>query len=362
VQLDQVWLTDFRNYESAEIPLAGGGLTVVTGANGEGKTNLLEAVVWLATLSSFRGAPPEAMVRVGATSAVVRASGSRGERGLLLEGSITPRGRTRVQVNRQPLRRSRDLLGVLRVTVFSPDDLSMVKGGPAERRTYVDDLLVACHPRWDQVRADLDRVLRQRAVLLKQAGGRISTDVALTLDVWDAQLAQLGTTLADARAELIARLEPEVAKAYGQLAGTGPGVTVTYSAPWRSAPEGLAGALAAARGDDIRRGISTVGPHRDEVTITLAGMPSRTHASQGEQRSLALALRLGGHAIVAQEAGDEPLLLLDDVFSELDPARSTALLHHLPPGQAVLTTAGVLPPGVTAVLRLEVSSGRVAVV
>jgi DNA replication and repair protein RecF len=337
--------------------VAPSGLTVITGANGEGKTNLLEAVGWLATLSSFRGAPTEALVRVGAESAVVRGSGSRGGRELLIEGSIDARGRTRVQVNRQPLRRSRDLLGALRVSVFSPDDLILVKGGPAERRRYLDDLLVSCHPRWDAVRTDLDRVLRQRATLLKQAGGRLTPEIGFTLDVWDAQLASLGSTLASGRADLVARLEPELVKAYTQLAGQQAAVTLSYWAPWRSV--GLEVALEAARRDDVRRGVSTVGPHRDDLVISLEGLPSRTHASQGEQRSLALALRLGGHGVVSDEAGEQPVLLLDDVFSELDPARSSALLAHLPAGQALLTTAGALPADVVPAHRLSVRDGVV---
>jgi DNA replication and repair protein RecF len=339
------------------------GLTVITGANGEGKTNLLEAVGWLATLSSFRGAPPEALVRVGASAAVVRGSGTREGRSLLVEGSLEPRGRTRVQLNRQPLRRSRDLLGALRVTVFSPDDLVLVKGGPAERRRFLDDLLVSCHPRWDAVRGDLERVLRQRATLLKQAGGRLTPDVALTLDVWDTQLTSLGETLASGRVDLVARLEPEVVKAYADLAGLAgaPGaVGLSYQAPWRSGDGGgLAAALAAARRDDVRRGVSTVGPHRDDLVITLDGLPSRTHASQGEQRTLALALRLGGHAVVTADGGEPPVLLLDDVFSELDPGRASALLAHLPAGQALLTTAGPLPAGVVPARRLAVHGGAV---
>ncbi|GAC1534606.1 MAG: DNA replication/repair protein RecF [Acidimicrobiales bacterium] len=329
----------------------------MSGGNGQGKTSLLEAVGWLATLDSFRGAPSDALVRSGAEQAVVRATGSRGGRDLLLEGTIPLRGRTRVQINRQALRRTRDLLGALRVSVFSPDDLVIVKGGPGERRRYLDDLLVACHPKWDGVRVDVERILRQRATLLKQAGGRLSTEIALTLDVWDAKLDSVGTVLAEGRAELTARLGPALTTAYRDLAGPTPAeVGLVYAAPWMS--EGLACALGAARTDDVRRGVSTVGPHRDDLMITLNGLPSRTHASQGEQRCLALALRLGGHGVVAAESADEPVLLLDDVFSELDPERSAALLAHLPPGQALLTTAGPLPGGIDPAAVVEVRNGE----
>ncbi|GAC1589523.1 MAG: hypothetical protein NVS3B21_06210 [Acidimicrobiales bacterium] len=243
------------------------------------------------------------------------------------------------------------------MSVFSPDDLVIVKGGPGERRRFLDDLLVGCHPKWDAVRADVERILRQRTTLLKQAGGRLSAEIALTLDVWDAKLVSAGTVLAEGRAELTARLGPAITTAYRDLAGPMPSeVDLAYHAPWSS--EGLAAALAAARSDDVRRGVSTVGPHRDDLVITLNGLASRTHASQGEQRCLALALRLGGHGVVAVEAADEPVLLLDDVFSELDPDRSAALLAHLPPGQALLTTAGPLPAGVEPAAVVEVCNGE----
>jgi DNA replication and repair protein RecF len=316
-------------------------------------------VGWLATLSSFRGAPADALVRAGASQAVVRGLGRRDGRELLLEGSIPLVGRARVQVNRQPLRRARDLLGALRVTIFSPDDLALVKEGPAVRRAYLDELLVSCHPKWEVVRADVERVLRQRATLLKQAGGRLTTDVASTLDVWDAQLATHGEALADARAALLADLGPEVSSAYASLAGAAVAVSLSYVAQWR--PVGLADALAAARAEDVRRGVSTVGPHRDDLVLSLDGLPARTHGSQGEQRTLALALRLGGHVVVRGVVGEAPVLLLDDVFSELDEQRAAALVAHLPAGQAVLTTAGAIPPGVTPALRLRVERGTVSV-
>jgi DNA replication and repair protein RecF len=358
MRVTRLWLTDFRNYTSAEVAPAPDGLTVVMGGNGQGKSNLLEAVGWLATLSSFRGAPREAVVRRGSDQAVVRAEGDRDGRSMLVEAEVNVGGaagrRDRVLVNRQPLKRARDLLGALRVTVFAPDDLVLVKGGPAERRGYLDDLLVALHPRNDALRSDVERVLRQRGALLKQAGGRLTADVASTLDVWDAKLAAVGAELASAREALVAGLEPEVAKAYGQVAAGGADVAVGYERSWSGS---LAEALVVARGDDVRRGVSTVGPHRDELVLGLSGMPARTHASQGEQRSLALALRLAGHALVTESGGTPPVLLLDDVFSELDPERTEALVAHLPSGQALLTTAGPLPAGVRAAATVRVVDG-----
>lgn len=355
MRLDRVWLTDFRSYREADVTLAP-GLTAVVGANGEGKSNLLEAIGWLGGTRSFRGAPTEALVRVGAERAVVRGEAERAGRTLLIECEIAPGGRSRVLVNRNPVRRARDGLDHLRAVVFSPDDLELVKGGPAERRRYLDDLLVGLDPRLDARRSELDRILKQRSALLKQAGGRLTDDVATTLEVWDARLAEAGDRWADARAGLVATLVPEVATAYRDLAGTGE-VVLTYAPAWRA--EGLAAALREVRRDELRRGISLVGPHRDDLDVTLAGLPSRTHASQGEQRTLALALRLAAARRLAVALETAPLLLLDDVFSELDADRSTALLAHLPPGQTVITTATALPEGTEPEVVLRVEAGTV---
>lgn len=355
MQLDRVWLTDFRSYASAEVALAP-GLTAVVGANGQGKSNLLEAIGWMGGLRSFRQAPTEALVRVGAERAFIRGEGSRSGRALLVECEVAPSGRSRMLVNRQPVRRVRDGLDFLRAVVFAPDDLELVKGGPGERRGYLDDLLVALDPRLDAVRSDLDRILKQRSALLKQAGGRLTDDVAPTLEVWDARLATSGEALADARTDLVTVLNPVVRAAYRDLAGVDD-VVLTYAPGWRAG--GLLAALADARRDELRRGVSLVGPHRDELDLALSGLPARTHASQGEQRTLALALRLAAARQVAAVLDTPPLLLLDDVLSELDDDRSAALLHHLPPGQTVITTATALPPGTTPDLTLRISEGTV---
>jgi DNA replication and repair protein RecF len=360
VRLQRLWLADFRSYASAELVPAP-GLTAVVGANGQGKSNLLEAVAWLATLSSFRGAPSDALVRVGAGEAVVRAEvegDDPGRRTVLLEAVLRAEGRDQVLVNRQRLRRVRDLLGSVRVTVFSPDDLALVKGGPAERRRLLDDALVTLAVKHDALRGDLERVLRQRGTLLRQSGGRATPEVVATLDVWDAKLAELGEATGRARAALVARLQPLAAQAYDDVAAASASVTLGYDPPWRRVEGGLAAALAAARAEDLRRGTSTVGPHRDELELSVNGLPARTHASQGEQRSLALALRLATHGVVTDVTGSSPILLLDDVFSELDPDRSHALLAHLPPGQALLTTAGAIPEGAAPDLVVQVAGGR----
>jgi DNA replication and repair protein RecF len=346
-------LVDFRNYANAAFEFQP-GTTAVIGSNGQGKTNLAEAMAYLATLDSFRGAPLDALIRVGADTAVIRATVLHDDgREVSVELELTKNGRNRVLVNRQRLGRARELLGVMRVTVFSPDDLAVVKEGPSERRRFLDDVLVGLALKYDALRLELDRIIKQRNTLLKQLGGRLTDDGALTLDVWDAKLADVGDQFGLARAVLIARLSPLVLEAYEQLAEHRTGIELRYEPSWRQ--RGLAIALADGRAEDVRRGVSTIGPHRDDVELFIDGMPARTHASQGEQRTLALALRLGAHRLITEKAGSAPVLVLDDVLSELDPARCAALLRHLPPGQVVLTTAGVLPEVAhpDAVLRIE---------
>jgi DNA replication and repair protein RecF len=345
VHLRRLHLHEFRSYPelSLEFP---NGLTAVLGDNGRGKTNLLEAVVYLSLLRSFRGAPADALVRRGAGTAVVRGEVVTGGREHLIEAEIVPAGRNRVLVDRQRLRRSADLPATFRVSVFAPDDLVLVKGGPGSRRDLLDDAVVALDPRAAPVRHDWDRALRQRNVLLRQVQGRPDADALFTLDVWDEKAAAAGDELARRRQDLVDRLGPVATGAYCDVAGAGSSVELRLDASWRAV--GLRAALAEARRDDLRRGVTTVGPHRDELIVLLDGMPARTHASQGEQRSLALALRLAVHRLLTEVHDEAPVLLLDDVFSELDERRSAALLGALPPGQTLISSAVGLPPGVSA--------------
>jgi DNA replication and repair protein RecF len=354
VIIERLELVDFRNYREAVFTPAT-GTTLVMGDNGQGKTNLVEAIAYLATLTSFRGAPPEALVRAGAPRAVLRAEVRDDDRSSLVEAELATVGRNRVQVNRQRLARARDLLGVVRVTVFAPDDLALVKGGPAGRRRYLDDTLVALAVKHDASRLELDRIVRQRNVLLRQTRGHLDEDAARTLDVWDARLIEVGERLGHARSALVARLEPLVVEADAQLAGATTGVGLMYAPAWRHA--GLATALADARPADLRLGVSTVGPHRDELELTVGGLPARTHASQGEQRTLALSLRLAAHRLITERTGSTPVLVLDDVLSELDAGRAMALLEHLPAGQVVITTAGEVPAGSAPERVLRVVAG-----
>lgn len=355
LHLRRLWLTDFRSYTGAELTLPP-GTTAILGANGQGKTNLLEAVAHLAG-TSLRGASTDTMVRAGAERAVVRAEAGRGARDLLVEAELSRRGRNRVQLNRQPVKRRRDLLEALTVTVFSPGDLVLVKGGPGDRRRWLDDAVVALDPRLDAVRSDVDRILRQRNALLKGARSRLDESAALTLDVWDERLTGAGEALATHRREVLGSVTPRLAVAYHDLAGRELPIGATYRAAWEA--DGLAAALRAAREHDVRRGVTTVGPHRDDVELAVDGLPARTHASQGEQRSLALAMRLAVHRAVTDTHGVSPILLLDDVLSELDDDRGAALLAHLPPGQTLLTSATDLPAPTAPDLVLEIVGGAV---
>jgi len=356
--LERLWLTDFRSHEQLDLSFAR-GVTALIGPNGSGKTNIVEAIGWLTSMRSFRGAPTEALIRVGAERAIARATLHSDERELLLEAELPRTGRARVQMNRQRVQRNRDLLGVMSVTVFAPDDLEMIKGSPGQRRSYVDHVVVGLHPRNEQIRADVDKVLKQRNALLKGVHGRLDADAAFTLDVWDSKLATVGDQLGALRAAALDQLSPLITNALQAVAGGTSEVTIDYAAPWFAA--GLGESLARARKDDVRRGVTTVGPHRDELEILLNGMPARTHASQGEQRSLALALRLAGHELVRVTTGVAPLLVLDDVFSELDDDRSAALVAALPSGQTLLTSAVDLPSGAIADATIHLGAGAFGV-
>lgn len=348
-------LAEFRLFRAASIDLEAEGTTVITGPNGSGKTSVLEAVAYLGSRRSFRGAPPEAMVRSGATSAVVRAEIDNRDSPALVEAELLPSGRSRTRVNRKAVSGRAALGAAAPCTVFSPEDLVIVSGGPRGRREVLDDALALLDSEGARAADETDRILRQRAALLRQSGGRASAEVAATLDVWDRRLADAGKVLVTSRERLVADLDPFVTTAYGRLAGVENRVLLAqrYQRSWEG---DLLDVLAARRGDDLRRGVNTVGPHRDDLLFEIEGREARTHASQGEQRCLALALRLGVHELVRARTALIPTLLLDDVFSELDPARSRALVMELPAGQSILTTAAPLPEGIVVARLLPVES------
>ncbi len=349
-------LLDFRIYTQAAVEFDP-GLTVIVGENGQGKTSLLEAISWIAGRGSFRGVADDSLIRMGADAAIMRAHATAPDgRKQLIEVELPRVGRNRVQINRQALRRKGDLIGVVPVTIFSPDDLELVKGGPAGRRRWLDDAAASLQPSHDALCGELEKIVRQRNALLRSSGGRLDADGTFTLDVWDAKLATTGTALRTARETLLTEVEPQLSAAYDAVAGKPAEISAAYLPSWEGE---LAAALEQARTVDLRRGLSTIGPHRDEITLQIGDTPARTHASQGEQRSLVLAMRLAVDALVRQGGTAEPVLLLDDVFSELDAGRAEALLEALPEGQRLLTTATWVPPTATPDRVLKVAAGTV---
>ena len=357
MRLQRLWLADFRNYPSLELEFPS-GTSLIVGPNGAGKTNLLEAVFYLATMGSFRVNTTDALIctEPDVAEAVVRGEMVINDREVLFEAALRTTGRSQFQVNRQKVRR-RDLLGLAPVSIFMPDDLVLLKGGPGERRRFLDDALSQIDPRLDVARADMENILRQRNALLRQSGGKLNSDNAITLDVWDDKLAEVGERLANSRQGLVANLETRAAFAYQEIAGQPISVDLAYESSWF--PGKLKEALDQVRQEDLRRGVTTVGPHRDDLSVVLDGRPARTHASQGEQRSLALALRLAAHRELEEATGQSPLLLLDDVFSELDPDRSRGVLGALHSEQTLLTTAGALPSDIDYSARFRVTGSQV---
>ncbi|MFC4495589.1 DNA replication/repair protein RecF [Streptomyces ovatisporus] len=366
-------LADFRSYVRAEVSL-GPGVTTFVGPNGQGKTNLVEAVGYLATLGSHRVSSDAPLVRMGAQRAVVRAAVRQGDRQQLVELELNPGKANRARVNRSSQVKPRDVLGILRTVLFAPEDLALVKGDPGERRRFLDELMTARSPRMAGVRSDYDRVLKQRNSLLKSAamarrhGGR-ELDLS-TLDVWDEHLARVGAELLAHRLELISALRPLADKAYECLAPGGGPVGLEYRGSSGGAGDAAASreelyaqvrsALLEARRSEIERGVTLVGPHRDDLVLKLGELPAKGYASHGESWSFALALRLASYELLKSE-GNEPVLVLDDVFAELDVKRRARLAELVAPGEQVLVTAAVGEdvPAVLEGARFSVSDGEV---
>jgi len=395
VHVSQLTLRDFRSYELADVALEP-GVTAFVGRNGQGKTNLVEAIDYLSRLSSHRVASDAPLIRAGTTQAVVRAAVVKDGRTAELEVELNAGKANRGRINRSPLPRVRDLVGLLRTVVFSPEDLSLVKGDPSERRHYLDDLLVLRTPRLAGTISDLERVLKQRASLLKTAGGArrgsSSQDSALsTLDVWDGHLARLGAELLAQRLALVEALRPYVGAAYATVArgATRDDARIDYrpsfelpELPVRDGPapahgpavdpdvvavleKGLLDELGRRRGDELDRGVCLVGPHRDDLLLTLGPtegtrLPVKGYASHGESWSCALALRLAAYDLLRAD-GDDPVLILDDVFAELDTERRDQLAALVAGAEQVLVTAAVpadVPAGLEGV-TYDVVAGTV---
>jgi DNA replication and repair protein RecF len=374
VHLRRLAVVDFRSWEDAELDLEP-GVSVLVGPNGVGKTNLVEAVGYLATLGSHRVSGDGPLVRRGAGRALVRGTVVHQGRELAVELEIAPGRANRARVNRAPVPRARDVLGILRTVLFAPEDLALVRGDPAERRRFLDDLLVSRRPRLAAVRADYDRVLKQRSALLKTArAGARGADLG-TLDVWDGHLARHGAALLAARLELVDLLAGPAAAAFAEVAPSSDPIALVYrcNAAKDEDKEGdlpraadeleplLLDALARVRRQEVERGVCLVGPHRDDLELRLGPGPAKGYASHGESWALALALRLASYRLLCAD-DVEPVLILDDVFAELDDRRRRALAGVAARAEQVLVTAAVdddVPAGLTG-SRFAVSGGLIA--
>jgi DNA replication and repair protein RecF len=337
-------LRDFRSYRELRLE-PDPGVNVFVGANAAGKTNLLEGAAYLASLRSFRGAPEEALIRDGSEAAVIRGEIRHTESTSLVETELPRTGRRRVRVNGQRPARSTDLLGHLRAVVFLPDDLDIVKRGPAYRRDFLDAVAVQLWPGAHLDQQEYERALRQRNSLLRQSGREVET---ATLEVWDQRLSQAAGKMMVRRSGAAAAVRDAIAETYARLSGAAAMVELRYASKWGGSLSGLAAdtvaaslveALTGSRRADTERRVTTMGPHRDEPWFTVDGRDARTRASQGEQRTLALSLRLASHRAIGEATGEVALLLLDDVFSELDMSRADALAGMLPAAQTFITTA-----------------------
>jgi DNA replication and repair protein RecF len=347
VLVRHVSLVDVRNYAHLEVTLEP-GINAFVGANGQGKTNLVEAIAYLSTLGSHRVASDAPLVRHGAERALIRADVVRDDRSLILEMEITAGRANRARINRAPAQRTRDILGILRTVVFAPEDLALVKGDPGERRRFLDDLLVQRQPRLAGTRADFDRVLKQRNALLKSAGAaRRSSmeEVERTLEVWDEQVARLGAEIIEARRDLSDALAPRAAEAYAELVPGGDTVSMHYRSgidevEATHVAAALMSEMVRRRKEELDRGVTLVGPHRDDLDMTLGDAPVKGYASHGESWSAALALRLASYDLLTAESG-APVLVLDDVFAELDTRRRAHLAERVADAPQVLITAAV---------------------
>ncbi|SLK08858.1 DNA replication/repair protein RecF [Arthrobacter sp. P2b] len=392
--LEHLSLTDFRSYAQVDLAFEP-GVTVLVGYNGIGKTNLMEAIGYLATLSSHRVSSDGPLLRFGTDRALVRARLVRGGQTTVLELEINAGRANRGRINRSNPVRARDLLGICQTVLFAPEDLALVKGDPSNRRRFLDELLASLIPHHAATRSDYDRVLKQRNALLKSArGGKFTSGHEATLDVWDQHMAKAGAELLHARLELVERLRPHLARAYAELTDGSKSADATYrstlqnqmdddGAPLPGGPrttvpgtavepddlralsveeltERYVRAFAESRKKEVERGISLVGPHRDDLELVLGQAPAKGYASHGETWSMCLSLRLASYYVMLDDArtgGSAPILILDDVFAELDVQRRRKLAAIVSGAEQVLVTAAV-----DADIPEELSGRRVKVI
>lgn len=345
-----VSLNDMRNYREVSVALEP-GVNVLVGANGQGKTNLVEAIVYVSTLGSHRVATDAPLIRRGAERAVLRADVVRADRSMVIEIEINPGRANRARINKAPVPKTRDVLGIVRTVVFAPEDLALVKGDPSDRRRFLDDLLIQRQSSMAGVKADFERVLKQRNALLKSAGAARrahAADVDATLSVWDEQLATYGAQITQARKDLLSALLPFAVSSYAELVPHGEPLHLAYRSSvgdvtgqdTEQTREAMLQLLTARRREELDRGITLVGPHRDEVEVTLGDLPVKGYASHGESWSAALALRLASYDLLTAEVS-APVLILDDVFAELDTSRREHLAQRVKHAPQVVVTAAV---------------------
>lgn len=355
-------LTDFRNYERADVELPASA-SVFLGSNGQGKTNLVESLVYLSTLGSHRVTGESALIRHGCDRAVIRAALEHGGRTITVEAQLNRTAPNKTRVGGSAVK-PRELPRYVSTVLFAPEDLALVRGDPATRRRFLDELLVQRAPRRAGVLADYDRALRQRTSLLKSArASGLKSSALSTLEIWDERLVELGSEIIDARLELVDALADPVADAYRSVAGAdhrpqlapvlsilgarpddeeGAGVAAATEGAPHDTRDAFRTALASVRGKELDRGLTLVGPHRDDVAFGLNGLPAKGYASHGESWSFALALKLGSAALLRREsAAGDPVIILDDVFAELDRTRRTKLAHAVHDYTQVLITAAV---------------------
>lgn len=354
--VEHLSLVDFRNYAEAELDLRP-GTNLLVGRNGQGKTNLAEAVAYLATLGSHRVTSDAPLVRDGKEAAFVRARLAHGSRTVTLELQINKQGSNKARVSGNPVR-ANELPRYAQAVLFAPEDLQIVRGDPSARRRFADQLLVQRTPRMASIIADYDRTLKQRTTLLKSARARgMKIEQLTTLEVWDDKLIALGSQIIDARVRLAQDLEEPLARAYAAIAGEDhePGVAWALSIGGTDPEEDEASeiavgdtsaqfraALLAKRAQELERGLTLVGPHRDDLVLRLRGLPVKGYASHGEGWSIVLSLRLASAELLRQESpGGDPILILDDVFAELDAARRARLADVVADYEQVIVTAAV---------------------